>query len=192
MKQNLDFKLWLQDNQFIVDEALIPDWLRNVFVGGTIALAPYLMSNSVQAGELDRTTLVQAKNQNEGRVVIKIKIPLEIKRMDLAAEQIKSTVKNELNKVLKKQEEENFQKNQNTYINFNLRVVAELDEEREASSDLLRFTLPEVLPNWKVGDQNKLERLLNVFIKPTSLEKKQKFQEITFKVYFTKTAKKTK
>jgi len=191
MHDKLNFKLWLEhdDPEFylsLIEEGLIPSWLRNVFLAGSLFLGSNLMSGGeIQSAEINATHIVKPKSDKAGKVTIEVKIPLKITRMDLSSEYIKSSIKNELLKFLREQDIERLEKESNLAVNLLPEVFVDIDRS-DINPLLTKFDIRELLPNWKFGDQNKLERLLNTFIKATDLEKKQGFHTLKFTIYYNK------
>jgi len=178
MKDMLKFKVWLEseDKEFydqLVEEGLIPPWLRNVFLAGTIAMGSYLVSpTEAQGAEVTSQSIIDVKKE---KIEINVKLPIKITRLDLASETIKASIKKELLKFLQNQERERLDSKEKYIINLKTSVFVDV-EERDINPLLTKFDLRELLPSWKFGDQDKLSRLLNVFIKSTESEKKLEFK----------------
>lgn len=188
MKDMLKFKVWLEseDKEFydqLVEEGLIPSWLRNVFIAGTIAMGSHLITPSeVRGAEFTSQSTIDIKKE---KIEINVKLPIKITRLDLASENIKASIKKELLKFLQNQERERLESKEKYIINLKTSVFVDV-EERDINPLLSKFDLREILPSWKFGDQDKLARLLNVFIKSTESEKKLGFQNVKFTIYYEK------
>ena len=189
---NQNFKIWLENRDkdfydYIIQEDLLPSWLKNVFVAGSIALASLLYSGEGSAKEFQSTSVVKQINEKRGKITIEVKIPLKISRMDLAADSIKSSIKSDLLKFLQSQDRERLDSGVNFSINLMPEVLVDVEDRSDVNPLLTKFDLRELLPGWKSVDQEKLNRLLNVFIKPNELEKKKGFHTLKLTVYYEKT-----
>lgn len=197
MKNNFNFNTWLENKNpefylSLIDEGFMPDWIRNAFLAGSIMLGPLLMSDGeVHGAEYKTSSEVVKTSEKSGIITIEVQIPLKIKNMEAVPNIVKSEIKNKLLLFLKDQEKERLEKNgPNLFPNLKEIVYVEVFSRPNISPVLTRFNVRELLPGWKSGDQDKLGRLLNVFIKPTEEEKKQGFHNLKFKIYYDKISQK--
>ena len=199
MKNNFNFNTWLEnkDPEFylsLIDEGFIPDWLRNTFLAGSMILGPLLAGGGEIHGAEYKTNIeVKKTNEKSGSLSIEVQVPLKIKNFDIAPDYIKSQIKNKILLFFKNQEQERLEKDgPNVFINLNEKVFVDIGLDRpDINASLLQFDLRELLPYSKFGDQDKLGRLLNVFLKPTEIEKKQGYHVLKFKIYYNKIPKQT-
>ena len=188
------FKIWLETRDYefylaLIEERWMPSWLKNVFLAGSMALAPILMSGESTAGEFQTKPIVKELNDKKGKITIEVKIPIKLSRFDLASENVKSSIKNELSKFLQSQEREKLESGKEFLINLRPEVFVDFEGRSDINPVFTKFDLRELLPNWKNVDQTKLERLFNNFIKSTEEEKKKGFHILKFNIYYDKIQK---